>query len=84
GLAILFPHWMKHNVDVNVDRFKRLAINVFEVNPEGKSDKQIAEEGIEALSKFWTSIGAPNRLADYDIDDSQIEVMADKAMLFGP
>ncbi|NUU77550.1 iron-containing alcohol dehydrogenase [Paenibacillus xylanilyticus] len=84
GLAILFPNWMKHNLDVNVDRFKRLAINVFEVNPEGKSDKQIAEEGIEALRKFWTSIGAPSRLADYDIDDSQIDVMADKAMLFGP
>ncbi|MBM6386161.1 MAG: iron-containing alcohol dehydrogenase [Paenibacillus sp.] len=84
GLAILFPNWMKHNLDVNVDRFKRLAINVFEVNPEGKSDKQVAEEGIEALRKFWTSIGAPSRLADYDIDDSQIDVMADKAMLFGP
>ncbi|MEW4426602.1 MULTISPECIES: iron-containing alcohol dehydrogenase [Paenibacillus] len=84
GLAILFPNWMKHNLDVNVDRFKRLAINVFEVNPEGKSDKQVAEEGIESLRKFWTSIGAPSRLADYDIDDSQIDVMADKAMLFGP
>ncbi|MEK4437686.1 iron-containing alcohol dehydrogenase [Paenibacillus sp. FSL K6-2862] len=84
GLAILFPNWMKHNLDVNVDRFKRLAINVFEVNPEGKSDQQVAEEGIEALRKFWTSIGAPSRLADYDIDDSQIDVMADKAMLFGP
>ncbi|WP_336780294.1 iron-containing alcohol dehydrogenase [Paenibacillus illinoisensis] len=84
GLAILFPNWMKHNLDVNVDRFKRLAVNVFEVNPEGKSDKQVAEEGIEALRKFWTSIGAPSRLADYDIDDSQIDVMADKAMLFGP
>ncbi|MCK6074994.1 iron-containing alcohol dehydrogenase [Paenibacillus silvae] len=84
GLAILFPHWMRHNIDVKVERFKRLAINVFDVNPEGKSDRQIAEEGIDALSQFWTSIGAPNRLADYDIDDSQIEVMADKAMMFGP
>lgn len=84
GLAILFPHWMKHNIDVKVDRFKRLAINVFGVNPEGKSDKQVAEEGIEALRRFWTSIGAPSRLADYDIDDSKIDVMADKAMLFGP
>lgn len=84
GLAILFPHWMKHNIDVKVDRFKRLAVNVFGVNPEGKSDKQVAEEGIEALRQFWTSIGAPSRLADYDIDDSKIDVMADKAMLFGP
>lgn len=84
GLAILFPNWMKHNLHVDVARFKRLAINVFEVNPEGKSDEQIALEGIDALRAFWTSIGAPSRLADYDIDDSQIETMADKAMVFGP
>ncbi|MFD2703024.1 iron-containing alcohol dehydrogenase [Paenibacillus shunpengii] len=84
GLAILFPNWMKHNLHVDVSRFKRLAINVFDVNPEGKSDEQIALEGIDALSSFWTSIGAPNRLADYDIDASQIDVMADKAMRFGP
>lgn len=84
GLAILFPHWMKHNLDVDVDRFKRMAVNVFNVNPAGKSDKQVAEEGIEALRTFWTSIGAPSRLADYDIDDSQIGAMADKAMRFGP
>ena len=84
GLAILFPNWMKHNLHVDVARFKRLAINVFEVNPEGKSDEQIALEGIDALRAFWTSIGAPSRLADYDIDDSQIDTMADKAMVFGP
>ncbi|WP_211747517.1 iron-containing alcohol dehydrogenase [Paenibacillus sp. Marseille-Q4541] len=84
GLAILFPNWMKHNLHVDVARFKRLAINVFDVNPEGKSDEQIAIEGIEALRTFWTSIGAPSRLADYDIDESQIEAMADKAMVFGP
>lgn len=84
GLAILFPHWMKHNLDVDVERFKRMAVNVFDINPTGKSDKQVAEEGIEALRHFWTSIGAPSRLADYDIDDSQIDVMADKAMRFGP
>lgn len=84
GLAILFPNWMKHNLHVDVARFKRLAINVFDVNPEGKSDEQIALEGIEALREFWSSIGAPSRLADYDIDESQIDVMADKAMVFGP
>lgn len=84
GLAILFPNWMKHNLHVDVARFKRLAINVFEVNPEGKSDEQIALEGIDALRAFWTSIGAPSRLADYDIDESQIDTMADKAMVFGP
>lgn len=83
GLAILFPHWMKYNMHHDLARFKRLAVNVFNVDPTGKSDEQVAEEGIAALRAFWDSIGAPSRLADYDIDDSKLELMADKAVRFG-
>ncbi|WP_055105185.1 iron-containing alcohol dehydrogenase [Paenibacillus ihumii] len=84
GLAILFPNWMSHNLHHDVPRFKRLAVKVFGVDPHGKSDQQTAEEGIAALRAFWASIGAPSRLADYGIDDSKLELMADKAMRFGP
>ncbi|MGM7685292.1 iron-containing alcohol dehydrogenase [Cytobacillus sp. Hm23] len=83
GLAILFPNWMRHVLDENVGRFKQLAIRVFEVNPEGKNDREIALEGIDKLSAFWSSIGAPSRLADYDIDDSNLEVMAEKTVVYG-
>ncbi|MDQ0090074.1 alcohol dehydrogenase YqhD (iron-dependent ADH family) [Paenibacillus anaericanus] len=84
GLAILFPNWMRHNLHHDVARFKRLAINVFGVETNGKTDQEIAEEGIAALRAFWDSIGAPSRLADYEIDDSKLEAMADKAVRFGP
>jgi alcohol dehydrogenase len=84
GLAILFPNWMKHNVDVDVDRFKQLAVRVFHVKPEGKTDKEIALEGIEALRKFWDSLGAPNRLQDYDIGDDQLDLILDRSMAIGP
>ncbi|SFJ09546.1 iron-containing alcohol dehydrogenase [Thermoflavimicrobium dichotomicum] len=83
GLAILFPNWMKYCLDENVDRFKQLSVRVFDIDPNGKSDRQVAEEGIQALRDFWTSLGAPSRLADYDIDESGIELMADKAMANG-
>jgi alcohol dehydrogenase len=83
GLAILFPNWMRHNVDTNPARFKQLAIRVFGVEPEGKSDREVALEGIEQLSAFWTSLGAPKRLADYGIDDVKLELIADKAMARG-
>lgn len=83
GLAVLFPHWMRYNMHHDLARFKRLAVNVFNVDPTGKSDEQVAEEGIAALRAFWDSIGAPSRLADYDIDDSKLELMADKAVRFG-
>ncbi|MGM0854519.1 MAG: iron-containing alcohol dehydrogenase [Bacillota bacterium] len=83
GLAILFPNWMKHNLKVNPSRFAQLAERVFNVDPAGKPEEEVALEGIKKLRGFWTSIGAPSRLADYDIDDSQLDLMADKAMVNG-
>ncbi|MGG3912365.1 iron-containing alcohol dehydrogenase [Rossellomorea vietnamensis] len=83
GLAILFPNWMKHNLKVNPSRFAQMAERVFNVDPAGKSEEEVALEGIDKLREFWSSLGAPTRLADYDIDDSQIDLMADKAMVNG-
>jgi alcohol dehydrogenase YqhD (iron-dependent ADH family) len=83
GLAILFPNWMKHSLKENPSRFKQLAVRVFGVDPTGKTDEKAGLEGIEKLREFWSALGAPSRLADYEIDDSKLEVMADKAMVNG-
>ncbi|RBW71348.1 iron-containing alcohol dehydrogenase [Bacillus taeanensis] len=83
GLAILYPNWMKHALDENPAKFKQLAVRVFNVEEAGKSDREVALEGIEKLSAFWSSLGAPNRLADYDIDESKLDVIADRAMARG-
>lgn len=84
GLAILFPNWMKHNMHVNPARFAKLAVSVFNVDGTGKSDEQIAIEGIDALSAFWTSLGAPARLADYEIDATYFDEMVEHCMINGP
>ncbi|GEN83340.1 putative NADH-dependent butanol dehydrogenase 1 [Sporosarcina luteola] len=84
GLAILFPHWMRYTLKLNPARYARLAIKVFGVNPEGKTDDAVANEGIDKLRAYWTAIGAPERLADYGIDDSKIDLMAKKAAVNGP
>lgn len=79
GLAILFPNWMRHTIDQNVDRMKRLMTNMFEMETEGKTDKEIVLEGIDKLSTFWSSLGAPSRLADYNIGDDRLEEIAEIA-----
>ncbi|MFD2045319.1 iron-containing alcohol dehydrogenase [Ornithinibacillus salinisoli] len=85
GLAILFPNWMKHVLDdQNVGRFVQMATRVFDVDTAGKSDHEIAIEGIEALRSFWTKIGAPTRLSDYNIKESSVEIMADKTVTARP
>ena len=84
GLAIIFPNWMKHNLHVNPTRFAKLAVNVFGVETAGKTEEQVALEGIDALSAFWSSLGAPNRLADYEIDATYFEEMVAHCMVYGP
>lgn len=79
GLAILFPNWMRYTLDTNVGRFKALMLNMFDIETEGKTDKEIALEGIDKLSAFWTSLGAPSRLSDYGIGEEKLDLIADIA-----
>lgn len=84
GLAILQPHWMRLNVSVNPERFAGIATRVFGVDATGKTTEEVAHEGIDRLSALWTSLGAPNRLADYDIDDAKFDQIVEHAMENGP
>jgi len=84
GLAILQPHWMRLNVPVNPERFAGLATRVFGVDATGKTAEEIAYEGIDRLLAFWTSLDAPSRLADYNIDDSKFDQIIEHAMQNGP
>lgn len=84
GLAILFPHWMRYTLSRNPRRFAQLAENVFGVDPNGKTAEEAALEGIDRLSEFWTSIGAPSTLGHYNIDNSKLELIAAKAAANGP
>lgn len=83
GLAILYPNWMTYNLEQGEQKLKQLAVRVFDVEPEGKTDYEIAEEGIRCLQAFWDELGAPSRLADYDIDDSRLGEIADKTVVNG-
>ncbi|XRD24408.1 iron-containing alcohol dehydrogenase [Lysinibacillus fusiformis] len=84
GLAILQPHWMRLSVPVNPERFAGIATRVFGVDATDKTVEEVAYEGIDRLSAFWSSLGAPNCLADYNIDDSKFQQIVEHAMHNGP
>jgi alcohol dehydrogenase len=81
GLAILFPNWLEHVLEDDPSRVKMLAMNVFGISDNGKTDTEVAIEGAKALRAFWDSLDAPNRLSDYDIDDKDIELIIDKTFI---
>lgn len=84
GLAILFPNWMKYVLTEGVEKFVQYAVRVFDVDPGGKTKEEIALEGIEKTREWYNSLGAPSCLADYDIDEENLEIMAEKATSRGP
>ena len=59
SLAVVFPAWMKYVYKHDVPRFVRFATRVWNVSPEGKTDEEIALEGIEATKAFFASLGMP-------------------------
>lgn len=85
GLAVIYPAWAKYVCKFNPSRFRQLAVNVWGITPNGKTDEEMALEGIKASEEFFKSIGMPVRLTELDIDitDDAIEEMSEKCTFFG-
>lgn len=83
GLAIVFPAWMKYVWTEHPQRFVGFAKEVFGIDPTDKSDETVIRLGIRALEDFYRSLGLPVTLTEAGIDDSQFEVMAQKAVVNG-
>jgi alcohol dehydrogenase YqhD (iron-dependent ADH family) len=83
GLSIITPNWMKYVLSEGTEIFKQYAQRVWDVDSEGKTDEQIALEGIARTQAFFKEIGAPITLREVGIDDSNIELMAERAVRFG-
>jgi len=84
GLAVIYPNWMKYAMQQDPSRFVRFAEKVFDIDPIGKTDMEIAEAGAEKMREFFNSVGAPSTLADVGVDPEKIPYMAEQAVRFGP
>lgn len=60
-----------------VSKFKRFAINVWDVNPEGKTDEQIAREGLSAMEDWMKRIGAVMSLRELGVTEDMLNDIAD-------
>jgi alcohol dehydrogenase YqhD (iron-dependent ADH family) len=56
GLAIIFPARMQYVYKAGLSKFVRYAKNIRKVNIEGKTDEEIAFEGIIATKQFFKKI----------------------------
>lgn len=79
GLAAVWGSWARYVYKECLGRFKKFAINVVNVEEVG-SDEEIALKGIEAMEKFYHSIGMPTSIKELGLDltDADIEKLADQ------
>lgn len=57
-------------------KFKRFAENVWKINPEGKTDVQVAQEGLEALKAWMVEIGLPLTISEIGGTKEMLEGIA--------
>jgi alcohol dehydrogenase YqhD (iron-dependent ADH family) len=76
-LSIVMPNWMRYVMHGNLYAFARFARRVFGV--DSPSDEDAAREGIERVSEFFRSLGAPLRLREIGVPEEDLEDLARKA-----
>lgn len=76
-LAAVSMAYYHHIMEARLPKFKRYAINVWNVNPEGKTDLEIANAGLDAMEAWMNEIGLVMNLTDLGVKEDMIEGIAD-------
>lgn len=74
--AVSLPYY-RYIMPYGLAKFKRFAIHVWGVNPEGKSDRQIAEEGLSAMESWMKELGLVMNITELGATEDMIEEIAD-------
>lgn len=80
GLAIIFPAWMKYVWKTNPVKFVQFGQRVWGLSTYPDDTEYAVTQMIHRLEDWYTQIGLPTRLSQVNIDDSQFEMMADRAL----
>jgi len=69
GLAVLHPVYYRHIYKHGLSKFTGFATHVWGISSDGKTEEQLAAEGVEALAEFIREIGLPTTLRELGLTD---------------
>lgn len=78
--AVSLPYY-RFLLPYGLPKFRRFALNVWDVNPEGKSDQQIAEEGLAAMEAWMEELGLAMNLTQLGVTEDMLEDLADLTLV---
>ncbi len=70
--AVSIPYY-KFILPYGTAKFARYAVNVWNINPDGKNELQIAHEGLDAMEKWMKKIGLVMNISELGVKKEMLE-----------
>lgn len=78
--AVSLPYY-KTIMPYGLPKFVRFAKEVWDVDSEGKTDTEVANEGLEKLENWMKQIGVAMNLSELGVTEDMIEAIADATII---
>lgn len=78
--AVSLPYY-RYICPYGLEKFKRFAVNVWNVNPTGKTDEEIAAEGLAAMESWMKELGLVMNISDFGVTKDMVEGIADSTFI---
>ena len=78
--AVSLPYY-RHIMPYGLEKFKRFAINVWNVNPSEKSDEEVAKEGLVEMEKWMKELGLVMNISELGATEDMLEGIAKGAFI---
>lgn len=78
--AVSLPYY-RYILPYGLQKFKRFAVNVWGIDPAGKSEDQTAEEGIHAMEMWMKELGLVMSIADLGVTEAMVEGIANATLV---
>ncbi len=72
-LSAVSLSYYRHIMPYGLQKFKRFAVNVWDINPEGKSDEEIAAEGLHVMEAWMKEIGVVMNLGELGVTEEMLD-----------
>lgn len=78
--AVSIPYY-KHILPYGLQKFKRYAVHVWDVNPDGKTDTQTALAGLDAMESYMRALGLKMNAAELGVTEDMLDGIADGSFI---
>lgn len=78
--AVSLPYY-RYIMPYGMAKFRRFAVNVWDVDTNGKTDEEIASEGLSAMESWMKEIGLVMNITDLGADESMIDGIANATLI---